>query len=171
MTDALPATDQELQRIRRRLRLRLRGQGVLDMDVDDVVDQAIAKAANEQPDEDAPAFEIRAIVALRDVKADYLRRKKRRIEIDYDAELPDIPVQPTALDSVLFHEMANTLRDALGPETLGLGFYLTAGLSESDISHVSGWGTKKTAALRRGLGERAVKRFKAVTNRHDKEAA
>lgn len=171
MTDALPATDQELQLIREKLRSLARRGGVPEMDVDDVIDQAIAKAANERVREDAPSFEIRARVALRDVKADYFRRKSSRPEVDYDAELPEVPVEPTALDTVAFHELRNLLQEALGPETLGCAFYSIAGYSESEIAKRSGWGREKTAALRRRLGERAVKRLKGLTERHNKEAA
>jgi len=171
MTDALPATGQELQLIRQRLRLRLRGAGVPEMDVDDVIDQAIEKAAKERLRDDAPAFEIRVRVALRDALIDYRRRKDARVEIDYGVDVPEVGVEPTAFDRVAFRELRDMFLEALGPEALRFALYSIAGHSEAEIARVTAWGPTKTAAVRRRLGERAVKRLKELAKRRDKEAA
>lgn len=143
--------------VRSRLLETARRSGIPEMDVDDVVDRALAKAT--RPDRKhtkGVPLGPRAGQALKDEQADYWRRRDARPQIS-DAEVPDLPAPATddPAAAIDLREMCAEIERQFGREGIEFVFLRSYGLSEREIGERAGWTPLRAARVRRRLQRNA----------------
>ena len=151
MTESLPVDAARFQQIRNKLRRGACSMGIPEMDVDDVVDRALVKAARERVSAVSPPFIVRAQVALRDEMVEYRRRSAARPTIDYEAELPGARCSDDAFHRLALRETVKKLHAALGSEVLEYALLLSAGYSDPQIAARPGWDPLRVGRVRKQM--------------------
>jgi len=149
------SADEDLTCVRSRLLQTARRSGIPEMDVDDVVDRALAKAT--RPDRrhtEGVALGPRAGQALKDEQADYWRRRATRPQI-IDTEPPDLPDSSDPTAAIDFREACIEIEREFGREVIEFVFLRIYGLSEREIGERAGWTPLRAARVRRRLQRNA----------------
>ena len=155
MAEAAPLTSRELSALRANLAARAMRMGLPREDVEDVIDRAITKAASEtDPDPDVP-FGRRAGAALRDVHAEYYRRRAARPVIEPGASPPEAVADANPHESACFAEAIKEMRAQLGEDIAKFAVMTCMGLSERAIGEHFGWDPLRTQRVRRRFARHA----------------
>lgn len=155
MAKAPPLTSDELSALRRDLAARALRMGLPREDVEDVVAHAIEKAASERdPSKEIP-FGRRAGAALRDVHAEYYRRREARPVIEADASSPEVAADSDPHRSACFAETVEEMRAELGLDVAKFAVMTCMGLSERAIGEYFGWDPLQTQRVRRRFSRNA----------------
>lgn len=147
-----PAPENDLQSVRTRLLATARSVGIPDMDVDDVVDRALAKAT--RPDrQHTPGVSLgrRAGQALKDEQTDYWRRRAARPQLAEDPDTPDLPDWRDPTAAIDFIEASAEIQRRFGDEVIQYVYLCIYGLSEREIGELRDWTPLRAARVRRRL--------------------
>ena len=155
-----PSQD-ELKAVRGRLRRSAAAAGAVPpADVEDVTQDAMLKLVREQPRAEAPSLVVRGFVALRQARAEYLRRMNRAkepplaaVDIDEETGHPDAAMR--------LIELEDLLRTVCGEDALELARARQAGMTERELAEQPGWTPQRAGAARKRL-TRAADRLRSA---------
>lgn len=144
--------DGRLADLRRRLVARGRAYGLPLHDVEDLVQDALIKVLRERSRPGQPPVEIRALTALRDVRAEHFRRHSRetaRVSTTGD-ELGDSepPTGGSAFSSLDVVELCESVRRLVGTDVMTFAVLKSMGATEADVATLMGWAPRRAAAAR-----------------------
>lgn len=167
----MKADEVGLTRLRSLLVASARKQGLHPNDVEDVVQQALLKIWRESPRPGAPAIEIRAQRALRDIRIEFYRQRSRR-QGEYSAPEPGEDSRARSLPEELVYEerayqlieLNDLVTRILPPDARTYAFLKMLKATEADIARLMGWSEKRAAAARVQLGRKKAEIVRAVLN-------
>lgn len=151
-----PYPPENLAELRRRMVTAALRHGVGWDDVEDVVQEALAKLLREQPRRGAPPVQIRAFAALRDKRVEFMRvqarERKRRVQgapagpgADDEGRGVDIPQEDARLALV---EACQLVCGIAGYDAMCFAALKGLGATERDVSEFMGWSAQRVAAAR-----------------------
>lgn len=134
--------------------LLLKAARVAEADREDVVQDAMFRAVQEDVRPAAPPLQARALRKLRDASADLYRRRSRKrepqevesLEAHGDIALEDATIKVT--------ETADMIEAIAGADVLKYVRWASIGMTEREIAEQPGWSTKRAGAARRQLSRK-----------------
>lgn len=125
-------------------------------DREDVAQETMLRLVKETPREGAPALPIRAFATLRQVKVDWLRKRKRTDAVSLESvEDPEALAREDAERRLA--ELCDVVKSVAGPDALAIAEARALGMTESETGKLPGWTENRAHAARRRLkraGER-----------------
>lgn len=146
----------DLEVLRRRLVGTARRQGVAPADAEDVAQEALAKVVGERVRPGAPPMEVRAFVALRDQRIEYIRKRSRETErrspwpVEQGSE--DSLGEPVGVarveDGFALIEAVDVVCRVVGEDSMCFAYLKAFGATERDVQEIMGWTAQRAAAAR-----------------------
>lgn len=151
LTPAPHPSDDELKALRLVL---LKAARVAEADREDVAQEAILRAVNEDVRPAAPPLRARALRKLRDASVDLHRRQSRKKEPPEVESLEahgDVAREDAA---IRLSETTDMIRAIAGADVVQYARWTSIGMTEREIAKQPGWSTQRAGAARRKLSRK-----------------